>query len=73
MVSGRNRKVPKLEECELKSDAKDVLYVEIGGLGIHITKELMDKVSYERKQGRNRLTIKKRIPANEITELNYEI
>jgi anti-sigma regulatory factor (Ser/Thr protein kinase) len=38
---------------------------KIGGLGIHITRELMDKVSYERIQGRNRITIKKRIPANE--------
>jgi len=30
---------------------------EIGGLGIHITRELVDKISYERKRGINRLTI----------------
>ena len=43
----------------------DVEEANIGGLGIHITRELMDKVSYERKQGLNRLTIKKSIPADE--------
>jgi anti-sigma regulatory factor (Ser/Thr protein kinase) len=31
----------------------------IGGLGIHIIRKLMDNVSYERKQGRNRLIMKK--------------
>jgi anti-sigma regulatory factor (Ser/Thr protein kinase) len=36
---------------------------KIGGLGIHITKEMVDKISYERKQGINRLTIKKSIQA----------
>ena len=36
----------------------------IGGLGIHITRELVDKISYERKGKLNRLTIKKSIPAN---------
>ncbi len=60
----------KKKAVKLPENVEDA---RIGGLGIHITKELMDKVSYERKQGRNRLTIKKRIPANEITELNYEI
>lgn len=43
---------------------------KIGGLGIHITRELMDNVSYERKQGRNRITIKKRIPSNETHRHN---
>jgi anti-sigma regulatory factor (Ser/Thr protein kinase) len=37
---------------------------KIGGLGIHITKELVDEISYERKQGINRATIKKSIQAN---------
>ena len=37
---------------------------KIGGLGIHITRELMDKISYERKGKLNRLTIKKSIPAD---------
>ena len=42
----------------------DVDSAEIGGLGIHITKELVDKISYERKRGINRVTIKKSIRAN---------
>ena len=33
----------------------------IGGLGIHIIRKLMDNVSYERKQGKNKLTMKKNI------------
>ena len=34
---------------------------EIGGLGIHIIKKIMDNVSYERKQGKNKLTMRKNI------------
>jgi anti-sigma regulatory factor (Ser/Thr protein kinase) len=37
---------------------------EIVGLGIHITKELVDNISYERKGDLNRLTIKKSLPAS---------
>lgn len=33
----------------------------IGGLGIHIVKKSMDDISYEYKNGRNLLTIKKNI------------
>ena len=52
----------KKKAVKLPENVEDA---KIGGLGIHITKELMDNVSYERKQDRNRITIKKRIPANE--------
>jgi len=38
---------------------------KIGGLGIHITRKLVDKISYKRKRGKNRLTVKKSITANE--------
>ena len=34
---------------------------KIGGLGIHIIRKLMDSVSYERKQGINKLTMRKNI------------
>jgi anti-sigma regulatory factor (Ser/Thr protein kinase) len=44
---------------------KDVDSAKIGGLGIHITRELMDNISYERNQGLNRLTVKKSITASE--------
>lgn len=33
----------------------------IGGLGIHIIRKLMDNVTYERKQGKNKLTMRKNI------------
>jgi len=34
---------------------------EIGGLGIFIIRKLMDSVTYERSQGKNKLTMKKKI------------
>ena len=37
----------------------DLIDVRIGGLGIHIVRKLMDDIRYERKHGRNRLTMKK--------------
>jgi len=39
----------------------DLIDVKIGGLGIHIVKKLMDDIRYERKQGKNKLTLKKSI------------
>ena len=43
---------------------EDVTSAKIGGLGIHITRELMDNICYERKRGKNKLTITKIIPAS---------
>ena len=37
----------------------DLIDVRIGGLGIHIVRKLMDDISYERKRGKNKLTMKK--------------
>ena len=34
---------------------------QIGGLGIHLVRELMDEVIYEYQGGKNRLTVRKRI------------
>lgn len=34
----------------------------IGGLGIHLVRQLMDSIEYERKDGRNVLTLSKTIP-----------
>jgi anti-sigma regulatory factor (Ser/Thr protein kinase) len=39
----------------------DLIDVRIGGLGIHIVKKLMDDIRYQRKQGKNKLTMKKSI------------
>lgn len=36
---------------------------QIGGLGIHLVKTLMDTVSYERRSGRNHLRFSKAYPA----------
>jgi serine/threonine-protein kinase RsbW len=34
---------------------------ELGGLGIHLVRSLMDQVTYERSDGKNVLTVRKRI------------
>ena len=37
----------------------DLIDVRIRGLGIHIVRKLMDDIRYKRKQGKNKLTLKK--------------
>ena len=37
---------------------------KIGGLGIHLVKNFMDQVCYERCEGKNKLTLKKAIERN---------
>ncbi len=34
----------------------------IGGLGVHLVRQVMDAIEYTRQQGKNRLVMKKRIP-----------
>ena len=65
MVSIEDDGVPfnPLEKKAVKFPA-DIMSAKIGGLGIHITKELMDNISYERKRGKNKVTMKKIIQAN---------
>ena len=46
------------KDSDLPSDLDNA---KIGGLGIHIVKKLMDDIRYERKEDRNRLTLKKYI------------
>lgn len=41
----------------------DIESCKIGGLGIHLIKNLMDEVCYERAKGKNRLTLKKALEA----------
>jgi anti-sigma regulatory factor (Ser/Thr protein kinase) len=41
---------------------------QVGGLGIHFVKSLMDEVSYERAEGRNRLKLRKRLPTGAASE-----
>lgn len=50
----------------IKKDSElpaDINKANIGGLGIHIVKKLVDDIWYERKRGKNRLTLKKFIHA----------
>jgi anti-sigma regulatory factor (Ser/Thr protein kinase) len=51
----------KKQAAELPTDVDSA---QIGGLGIHITRELMDTINYERKRGINRVTVKKSIQAD---------
>ena len=44
------------KDPEISDDLKNV---KIGGLGIHIVRKLMDDLHYERKNGKNKLTLKK--------------
>jgi anti-sigma regulatory factor (Ser/Thr protein kinase) len=46
------------KDPEVPDDLKDV---NIGGLGIHIVRKLMDDICYQRKDGKNTLTLKKSI------------
>ena len=39
----------------------DIESCKIGGLGIHLIKNLMDEVCYKRAEGKNRLTLKKEL------------
>ena len=48
----------KKKDPDIPADLKDV---KIGGLGIHIVRKLMDDIHYERKDGKNKLTLKKMV------------
>ncbi len=39
--------------------------MEIGGLGVHLTRQMMDEVSYARRGAKNILTMKKRLGEND--------
>jgi len=52
----------KKEAVDLPTNVDDA---KIGGLGIHITKKLVDTISYKRKRGINRVTVRKNIGTNE--------
>ena len=46
------------KDPQIPDDLKDV---SIGGLGIHIVRKLMDELDYERTDGKNKMTLKKRV------------
>jgi len=51
----------KTKEIELPCDIEDC---NIGGLGLHLVKKLMDQVCYEKKKKKNKLTLRKTIEKN---------
>jgi anti-sigma regulatory factor (Ser/Thr protein kinase) len=49
------------KEIELPSNIEGC---KIGGIGLHLVKELMEQICYERCEGKNKLTLKKAIEKN---------
>ena len=47
------------EEVDITLSAEDR---EIGGLGIHLIRQIMDNINYERTEGHNVLTLTKKLP-----------
>jgi serine/threonine-protein kinase RsbW len=43
--------------------ARDLDSIDIGGLGIHLVKKMMDDIDYQRVEGRNKLILKKYVAA----------
>ena len=43
--------------------ARDLDSIDIGGLGIHLVKKMMDDIDYQRVEGRNKLILKKCVAA----------
>lgn len=50
-------------EADAPELSRDLDSIDIGGLGIHLIKKMMDEIRYQRIQGRNRLTLKKYLAA----------
>ncbi len=46
-------------KADLPKIPVDLANIKIGGLGIFITRKLMDEICYERNRGRNKLMLKK--------------
>jgi len=42
--------------------SQDLDSINIGGLGIHLVKKMMDAIDYQRVKGKNRLILKKCVP-----------
>jgi len=42
---------------------RDLESIDIGGLGIHLIKKMVDDIDYQRIEGRNKLTLKKCVAA----------
>ena len=66
--TGRSFNPLSQKDADLPADIDNA---EIGGLGLHIVKKLMDDIRYERKSGKNKLTLKKNIHStNHLIKIN---
>ena len=52
-----------LEEASPKV-SQDLDTINIGGLGIHLVKKMMDDIDYQRVKGKNKLILKKCVAAH---------
>ena len=50
-------------EAAVPEVSQDLDTINIGGLGIHLVKKVMDDIDYQRVEGRNKLTLKKCVNA----------
>lgn len=50
-------------EAAAPEASEDLDSVDIGGLGIHLVKKMMDDINYQRVEGKNRLILKKCVTA----------
>ena len=62
-LSHRDTGVPFDPAAKQTSELKDPLeHCKIGGLGLHLVKKIMDDIIYERRGGKNVITLIKHIP-----------
>ena len=50
-------------EAAAPETSEDLDSINIGGLGIHLVKKMMDDINYQRVEGKNRLILKKCVAA----------
>ncbi|MBR3725132.1 MAG: ATP-binding protein [Bacteroidales bacterium] len=68
MTTRKNVRISWPFDPTIREEVDTTLPVEerpIGGLGIHLIRRLMDSINYERREGRNILTLRKRIHPTE--------
>lgn len=53
-------------EAQVPKIPLDPADIKIGGLGIFITRELMDEIHYKREDGKNKLTLMRKIRVDQI-------
>jgi anti-sigma regulatory factor (Ser/Thr protein kinase) len=66
IIRMENRGVPFDPDCVQPPDVKKTIETcDIGGLGLHITRQMVDDLAYERREGKNIITLRKHIEEDE--------